>query len=239
MNMVVLSSPPKAALSQSSSGRLKAWNRFVEVVVTELGSSCNGYQLMNEPNNPVYSFFSLQEAAAAIVGGAAIIRASAPAAKIAINIAMEIWGWQEYLRDLLQLSGPAINILGLDHYPGTWTVGSQERWSEVVELADVIASAPPGSLWSSRHLMIMETGFATNGPFRDQRHQSDYFEHVMRVAAQLKRRSSKDAPLLGIYELCDWDSSAWLDPEAHFGLLNGDLKPKCAFERVARMIASL
>lgn len=238
-NMVVLSSPPRVALRQSNSGRLDAWSRFVQVVVGELGKSCDTYQLMNEPNNPLYRFFSINDAAIALVRGASIIRAGAPAASVAINIAMEIWGWRDYLQKILQLSGRSVDIVGLDHYPGTWTVGLHERWSEVIELGDVIASATPTSPWSNRHLMIMETGFATNTPFRDQTHQSKYFEHVLGVAAQLRRRSAKDTPLIGIYELSDWDTSAWLDPEAHFGLLNCDLEPKISFEHVTQLIASL
>jgi hypothetical protein len=85
----------------------------------------------------------------------------------------------------------------------------------------------------------METGFSTNAPMRDQEHQTEYFEIAMKVAAILKRLSSKTDPLFGIYELCDGDSSAWLDPEAHFGLLTSDLRPKRAFETVASALVSL
>ena len=56
-NMVVLTTPPGAVLSQQSQGRLEAWSRFVRLVVDELGTLCSGYQLMNEPNGPVYGFF--------------------------------------------------------------------------------------------------------------------------------------------------------------------------------------
>ena len=238
-NMVVLSTPPRAALRQASADRLNSWSRFVEVVVSELGHKCDGYQLMNEPNNPVYRFFSVQDAAVALVRGASIIHAKKPEARIGINVAMEIWGWRAYLKNILDLSGRSVDIVGLDHYPGTWTVGLHERWSEAIELADAIASATPGSPWYDRHLVIMETGFSTNGPFRDQRRQSEYFERLANVVGHLKRRSAKNTLLLGIYELCDWDSSAWLDPEAHFGLLNSDLTPKRSFASVKHMVASL
>jgi hypothetical protein len=85
----------------------------------------------------------------------------------------------------------------------------------------------------------METGFSTNTTMRNQECQAEYFEKAMRVARNLKRNSLGNGPVLGIYELCDGDSSAWLDPEAHFGLLTSDLKPKKAFSTVKQIVASL
>jgi hypothetical protein len=238
-SMVVLSTPPRAALREASSIRLNSWSRFVEVVVTELGSRCESFQLMNEPNNPVYRFFAPQDAAAALTIAASIIRRAFPEARIAINIAMDIWGWQDYLNTILLSSGVVVDLVGLDHYPGTWTLGIDAHWSEVNDLADKIASSPPESPWHKLHLVIMETGFSTNGPLRGERRQAEYFERLATEIGQLKRRSATDGLLLGIYELCDWDSSAWLDPEAHFGLLHSDLTPKRSFESVRSLVTSL
>ena len=90
--MVVLSSPPEAFNKQTDSDKLRFWDHFVEVVVSELGKQCDGYQLMNEPNNPVYGFFSREHTASALVHGMQIIRAFAkPTAIVAINICMDIW----------------------------------------------------------------------------------------------------------------------------------------------------
>jgi hypothetical protein len=108
----------------------------------------------------------------------------------------------------------------------------------MTQLADVIASAPPESPWFRRHLAIMETGFSTNTMMRDQSCQSEYFENLVRVARELKHCSLGNGPVLGIYELCDGDTSAWLDPEAHFGLLTSDLRPKKAFSTVREIVAS-
>lgn len=238
-SMVVLSTPPKAVLRQDGSARLISWNRFVETVVSDdLGAHCGVYALMNEPNNPAYRFFSLEEGATALVQGASIIRSAHKQAKVAINVTMEFWGWRRYLTEILRLSGRAVDIVGLDHYPGTWTVGLQNRWAEVVEIADRVASAPRGSPWFGRRVAIMETGFSTNAPMRDEEQQSKYFENVASVVARLPRSAGGDGAVFGIYELCDGSSSAWLDPEAHFGLLTSDLQPKRAFATVAQIVAS-
>src|ERR1039457_1202231 len=114
-NMVVLSSPPNAVLSQSSSKKLESWSRFVEIVSDELGIWCGAYQLFNEPNNPVYGFFPFQEAVPALIGGASIVHRANRLAEVAINISMDIWGWREYLDAFLQHSGSSIDIVGVDH----------------------------------------------------------------------------------------------------------------------------
>src|SRR5713226_2710643 len=116
-NMVVLSSPPEAVQKKTSSDKLKFWNRFVEVVVSELGEWCDGYQLMNEPNNPIYGFFSLEDTADALRQGALIIRAATtPTTVVAINVCMDVWGWRSYLDELLNRAGTAVDVVGLDHY---------------------------------------------------------------------------------------------------------------------------
>ena len=82
----------------------------------------------------------------------------------------------------------------------------------------------------------METGFSTNFLGRGEISQAEYFEGVVKVAQKLKAANGGDAPFLGIYELCDEDSQSWLDPEAHFGLLTSDLRPKRAFATVANAV---
>jgi len=236
--MVVLSTPPKAVMRQESTEKLGSWCRFLETIASEFGRQCDCFQLMNEPNNPVYRFFRLGEVASAFVRGASVIRSLNPEAKVSVNVSMEIWGWRKFLARLLQSSDRSIDIIGLDHYPGTWTIGWQNRWRDVAELAETIATARCDSPWSDRRLAIMETGFSTNAVLRDQKQQSEYFQNVLKIAKNLRHQAVGDGVLFGIYELCDGDSSAWLDPEAHFGLLTSDLKPKKAYTTVKEILAA-
>jgi len=238
-SMVVLSSPPAAVLSQKGPGRLEAWGRFVRLVVSELGTFCSGYQLMNEPNERIYGFLSLEDCGRAIVEGASIAHNAESAASVAINISMDVWGWRQFLCDILRSSGSAVDLIGLDHYPGTWTIGRNDRWSEVADIADAITSATPGSLWFGRRLAIMETGYSTNLFVRDEREQSRYFKGVQEFISRLNSRQPRKHTLCGIYELCDESSQAWLDPEAHFGIMTSDLKPKAAFATVAQLVEEL
>ena len=236
-NLVVVSWPPDAVLRYEVDRRLDAWCRFVEVVVQELGQYCHAYQLMNEPNNPVFGFLPSAQTSQAIAQAASTIKSGYPAAYVCVNICMEIWGWRGYLTDLLSRSGRAIDIIGLDHYPGTWTIGPIERWADVFEIYDLIQSAASDSIWFGRILGILETGFSTNAWLREEKAQAEYFADLKQVVKRFRR--TKDAPLVGIYELSDWDSTALLDPEAHFGLLRTDLEPKPGFWKAQELLASL
>ena len=237
-NLVVLSTPPGSVMRGPVSARMEAWLKFVENVVAELGQYCGFYQFMNEPNSPVYSFFPRSEAPRAVEAGAALIKARYPAADVAINICMDVWGWRGYLTGLLMESGSAVAVVGLDHYPGTWTIGRQNRWRDVYHIAECIKSAMPGSVWFKRRLAVMETGFATNTWLRGEERQAQYFADLANVVTSLRQAYGME-PMIGIYELCDSDSCAFLDPEAHFGLLTSDLKAKRAFSTVQNLIASL
>jgi hypothetical protein len=236
-NLVVLSTPPASILRKEVDARLQAWTIFVKNVVAGLGQYCQDYQLMNEPNGPVYGFFPRSVTPQAVALGATLIKAKEPGAQVAINVTIDIWGWRRYLTDLLSRSGSAVDVIGLDHYPGTWTIGRQNRWREVYEVGECINSAQPGSVWFKRRLAVMETGFTTNSWFRGTGTQSSYFVGLTNVAAELGRKYG--AAFVGVYELCDSDTAAGLDPEAHFGLLTSDLKPKPAFSAVKQLVASM
>jgi hypothetical protein len=236
-NMVVLSSPPDAVKKQESFKRLDRWRKFLTIVASELGHNCDAYQLMNEPNNPVYRFFDLSDAARSLVLGASVIN-QVRAAPIAINISVELWGWREYLRKLLELSGRSVQIVGLDHYPGTWTIGAHPGWTEIVDVAKLIASANADSVWFKRRLSILETGFSTNAPLRNEVAQAKFFSQLTSAVQDVKKALPDHRDLLlGIYELVDRDSTALLDPEAHFGLLTTDLRAKQAFEAAKDLIS--
>lgn len=238
-NMVVLSSPPEVFQNKTASDKLRSWDRFMEVVVSELGEQCDGYQLMNEPNSPIYGFFSREDTALALVRGVRIIRATAKSTAImAINISMDIWGWHSYLAQLLNRTNHAIDVIGLDYYPSTWNVGYYESWTEMFKICDVVTSATPSSPWFGCRIAIMETGFSTNSAFRGQRQQAKYIRSLHEILSRLTHFSGNNSVLFGFYELCDSNTSAGLNPEAHFGLMTTDLSPKLAYAEAGKLIAA-
>jgi hypothetical protein len=81
----------------------------------------------------------------------------------------------------------------------------------------------------------VETGFSTNLSGLRGPDQQKYF--FLDLKQTLRNHSPFRNRLLfvGFYELCDSDSHAFLNPEAHFGLLNDD----CTTRKPAFAIAQL
>ncbi len=238
--LIVLSSPPaivKDRYGNNPQMLLKSWNYYIEQVVMHLGDLCEYYQVLNEPNNPVYSIFSQQQNGAAISSAATIIRKQVPQAQIIVNFLMELWGWKEFIEDVLHAAGNSIDIIGLDHYPDTWAFSWQSNWDAVTDLLTEIKSGGHQSIWHNRTLAILETGYATNVAWlRDDSEQVQYFQHFSQALRTFDPSDSPSLALVGFYELCDADSSAFLDPEAHFGLLrSGSLERKPAFSEVSQL----
>jgi hypothetical protein len=83
----------------------------------------------------------------------------------------------------------------------------------------------------------METGYATNlKHFRGQREQALYLKSLASVARSVDERLAPERlEFLGIYEIRDDDTSAILDPEAHFGVVTSDLQPKEGFDALKQL----
>jgi Glycosyl hydrolase family 1 len=227
-NMVVLTTPPKLKDGQVE------WRRFVEVVVKELGQHCDAYQLFNEPNNPVYRIFDLDGTSEGVTSAATIIRNTDPKPTL-VNIATDLWGWRSYAEGLLAQCEGSIDVFGFDRYPGTWTVGFDQSWKDLIQIADATTGRNQ-TVWSNRRIAILETGYSTNLRARSEEEQNAFF---IRLFNSVRERGVGEVlAYFGIYELVDGETSAGMDPEAHFGLMTTDLKPKIAVETVKRFLST-
>lgn len=216
---------------------MSQWLSYVRLVVERLGDLCDTYQVMNEPNNPLYSFFPADRQGAAISAAAEIIRARVPGARIVVNVLMDWGGWRDAVSRYLLSAGPAIDVIGIDHYPGTWTFSDESDWDGFITLAHEAANPSPDSMWRHTRLALIETGFATNGVWlRGDMDQAAYFETVANTIRQVDGLQPQGLlSHIGIYELVDKDSGAILDPEAHFGLLTSRFTRKSSFATVAAL----
>lgn len=240
--MIVLSDPPAAVLrlSRQVDVLMERWFSYVDLVAERFGDLCDTYQVMNEPNNPIYRFFPSNRQGAAITAAADAIHAHTPGAQILVNILMDLGNWRESMSHLLDVVGGAVDVIGIDHYPGTWTLSDKADWGGFITLAHEVANATPDSHWRHVRLALIETGFATNAPwFRTAISQARYLDEVRRIVSQVD--TLQPGGLLshiGIYELVDLNSNAILDPEAHFGLITSHLTRKAGFSSVASFFAS-
>jgi hypothetical protein len=239
--LFVLSEAPKAIDRLTCGTRIEAWKFYLEQVVTRLGDLCRIYQVLNEPNNPVFRSFPKSQQSEAVNVTSEVIKGRFPDSKIVVNFLLDLPNWKRMLTQMLTDCGSAVDIIAVDHYPGTWSLSSRGDWSNTIEIASSIRNAPRGSLWQGRRLAIIETGYATNlGGFRTERRQSDYFASLQEVTRAVDSTiGSPGLDFLGLYEICDDDSAVFLDPEAHFGLLTSTFKRKAAFRTVQRLCSSL
>jgi hypothetical protein len=233
--MIVLSNPPRKLRGCTPTELRLAWEIYVQQVVDCFGHVCQSYQVLNELNNPLYRIFRSTEIPTALLSTAAIIRGKIPQAKVIVNVIAGVLPWRRYTQSLLHSCAAAIDVLGLDYYPGTWTFAGSTDWSDIEDFIRIVND-------STCEPAILETGYASNIPFfRTPQQQANYFLAWKTIVPRLEAicRSRKLA-YVGIYELCDADSSAWLDPEAHFGLLDSrTLAPKPAFREIQHLFSLL
>ena len=229
--LFVLTDAPRSVYRMGKKARSNAWNQYLEEVIARLGDLCRVYQVLNEPNNPVYRSFPNEEQSGAIKSAAAIIKARVPDARIAVNFLLDMPNWRRSLTTILEQCGSEIDVVTVDHYPGTWSVGVNRDWVDVLDLARKVAKPGLAPLWAGRKLGIMETGYATNLAFlRTEADQSAYFVSLAGAIRAIDDTiGSTGLELVGLYEICDDNSVAAFDPEAHFGLLTSDFRRKSAF----------
>lgn len=243
-SLIVLSNAPEAIMQSSVSARLDAWARYVEEIARRVGRRCDLYQILNEPNNPVYRIFPAKMTPNAIHSAAEAIRKQNPNAKTTINVLCDLPGWLADLEDILTRSGSAVDIVGIDYYPSTWTVSSASVSSNWDRLVDTIVRRRDNerSPLHNRPVAILETGYSTNvSRWRGEEKQVAYFQLLGRSLTRFDQRIGQGGLLLvGVHELTDSDSRAGLDPEAHFGLVTSEtLMHKASFAVVEQMFGTL
>jgi len=239
--LFVLSEAPNLVNSLDDKGRMSAWRFYVEQVVARLGDLCRVYQVLNEPNNPVFRFFPKAQQCEAIKVAAQVIKSRVPRSQILVNFLEDLPTWRQTLTRILGDCGSAIDIVAIDHYPGTWALSATADWSSTIEIASAIRTAASGSIWAGRKLAIIETGYSTNiVGLRTERHQSDYFVSLEQATKMIDlAMGARGIDLLGLYEICDENSAVRFDPEAHFGLVTSSFKRKLAFQTVQGLCARI
>jgi hypothetical protein len=238
--IIVLSNPPEKVLHDSVESRLKDWGTYIDQVAGRLGQACSLYQILNEPNNPVFKIFPTSATPTAIASAARLIRQHNPDAKTAINILVDLPGWRSDLNKLFAQCGTAIDIVGLDYYPGTWAVSSDSvpsGWNRLADDIDAIRMMENSPLYHCP-IAIIETGYSTNiQGWRGDAKQEGYFQDLERALRRWdERMGRKGLIFVGIHELTDSNTSAWLDPEAHFGLLTSETLDRKAGFSIVRNI---
>jgi hypothetical protein len=113
----------------------------------------NFYQLGNELNNPLlsipwsvrYSF--VEELCRGVADG------SSRSIKI-LNINIDVPRWERYIEETKKLIKECIDIIGVDHYPNTWSLPRDNYWKQLQYLLHLLK-------FHDKQLAITEVGYAS------------------------------------------------------------------------------
>ena len=131
--------------------------------------------------------------------------------------------WNTLFRDILNdaWGRDSIDIVAIDHYPGTWCCGFNYRdWGALDTLLQIARDF-------GKEAAIMETGFSTfDEPYNDQDNQEDFvnnaLDEILTKTGTHNRQYPANALLVvSWYELVDRCTGCWKVPqeEPNFGIL--------------------
>lgn len=239
--MMILSGAPGWAIDlyeQDPAAFFAEYEAYVTEVVLWIGDRTTRYQLWNEANHlidPIDASDDWQLFARA----GAIVRALDPGAILFVNVYSDLLGWEAAVTGWVEQAGDAIDVIGIDHYPGTWACCSYTDWAPLDVLAARIND--PGDAWFGKQGAVLETGFSSWAwAVADEEDQRTWINESLPVVRQKMRANNQSQPnpiVLGVYyQLIDVDTGG-VGPEAHFGVLHSDLSPKLGTSDLGAQIA--
>jgi polysaccharide biosynthesis protein PslG len=201
---------------------------YVRRVVARLGPLVDRWQLWNEANHPV-DFVRGDDDWELFARAGAVVRERDPDAETLINVYADVPGWQRALTQWLERAGELVDVVGVDHYPGTWSLASSTRWGPLRAL--VRRAGDPDDPLHGKRLAVLETGFSAWLPrIADEDDQRRWVARALPALHDLVREVHERRPglvaLACYYQLVDAPDRAL--QEGGFGVLRGDLSPKPA-----------
>ncbi|MBI4362592.1 MAG: hypothetical protein HY558_05400 [Euryarchaeota archaeon] len=209
------------------------WSKQVQKVASELKPyGVKTYQVDNELNHPywnTYTYANYQLRKDIVTIGAKAVKKVDPYATTAVNLIELGTGTLNFDIDLYKQArsaGAPLDILGLDTYRGTYTLGSPTQYASDV---DAVYSRWQGNV------MIMETGFPTAWPHTE----ADQQNYVNQVFTTMKNHLSTKSWFRGIVFYEYLDEPGWLQTEATFGLTRSDgISEKPAWDTFTAQISA-
>lgn len=233
--LIILSGAPSWAITLYTQDKAAFWveyEDYVRRVVSWVGPQVVRYQIWNEPNSVLDPIDQADDWQLFARGGA-ILRERDPGAVLCVNAVVNWIGWEEAVTDWLAKAGEWIDVIGVDHYPGTWAVGSFTNWWPVDRLLERIQT--PGDPWYGKQGAVMETGYSSwAAVIADETVQKTWVQQALPV---LRDKVKAGPVVLGaFYQLIDVDTAGW-GQEVHFGILHSNFAPKPAYFELKKQIA--
>ncbi len=242
--IVVLSRPPEWALNHYRNGNKELywqeWQRYCRKLALMFGSDVYYYQMGNEANAGVDvaslvrvgDQISDEDDARQFTECRAGIARFDSSFETIVNVYANapFDDWEADLDHWLGEAGGSIDIIAIDHYPGTWTFTNAEDWAPLDSLFRQM------SLYGKKGA-IAETGYATHSSaIATEEGQRQWVLTALPIIKQ-KLSGRTDIVFANFYELFDSGDWDFIRPqEGHFGLLHTDGTPKPAYDALKKQI---
>ena len=209
---------------------LKEAREYASKVAQELGYLITYYQLGNELNHPLdpIQCWDDPQYIKALYDG---ISEHDYYFKTIVNAFVDwpLWNpqWDFWLKYWLNNVGNCIDIVAIDHYPGTWAPESYDHWSELDTLFSIADQY-------EKQAAVMETGYTTYyyHLLIDFPHTENKQRNFINSALSTIRQKAQQHNLVFVtwYELVDEpNANPFVPAEQHFGICKSDLSPKLGY----------
>jgi hypothetical protein len=201
-------------------------------------------QLWNELNH-LPSLWVRDSACGLISALGQAARAQLPtSSQLWINVMSDDPLWQKSVDHWLQpdCARTYIDGIGIDHYPGTWSLGAWDSWAKLDTLLSRVAKPAGVDLWSGRRAAVLETGYSSwSSLLATEQDQARWVNTSLPALFACARAAPASAPLelVNWYQLLDGRPKPHesVPQEAHFGVMRwSTLAPKPAFAALAAQI---
>jgi hypothetical protein len=251
--VVILSGAPLWAKGLYERGERERFVRrfegYAAQVAATVGDKVRYYQLWNEPNHFI-DFSDGATDAALFLRGRRGLASRDPDLRTIINLLVDghdgalCPNWMCDADDYIARgAGPAIDVIAIDHYPGTWTQGD---WG-----GNIVDRLYQVGKKHGKAVGIMEIGYSTSWCAPRFNSEAGQVDWVKGQLAPIRAKIQDPAVNLGVrmeminwFKLQDPDSSydnCLFDPiwmtEAHFGIVRTNRSQKPAFGALKQEIA--
>ena len=240
--MIIISNAPQWAVDLYLSDAESFWTEYQDYaqrVVDLVGDRVSHYQVWNEANHLIDPFAAADDAQLFLRAGP-IFRDSDPGCVLYVNVMANLFAWEDAVTSWLTEAGEYIDVIGVDHYAGTWDTAPFSDWGPLDTLLARIND--PTDLWYGKQGAMLEAGYsswaAALADEEDQRRWIDEALPALLARIEAATASGQQSIWLGnYYQLIDVDTDG-VGQEAHFGILHSDLSPKLGYEALRTQIAT-
>ena len=264
-SIVILGGAPSWAIAlykSNATAFFVSWETYLQHAIQIIGNSTVlGWQLWNEMNHVPSGWINGDARSVCKIFSMAgeVIRTSGSNVTRYVNAMADdivkidhMIPWEQAVSGWLTCAGDAIDGIGIDHYPGTWSVVKPldyKNWSPLQMLLTRVNNK--SDLWYGKIPAVLETGFSSWSTLvASEQNQARWcnvsLQAVFDVAydsEHLKNETYRTLSLVNMYQLIDQakkgGSGVTPPEELHFGVIRSDWSKKEGFGVLAKAMHRL